>query len=185
MQAEQDWGSTTALINAALQIADKHDVLVAIHTDTLNLGEFLEDTIKAIDGRVIHTFHTEGAGAGHAPDIIKVAMYPNVLPYSTNLTRTFTINTIDEHLDLLIACHHLDKNVAEDVAFADSRIRSKTIAAKDILHDMGVFSRMSSDSQAMGRVAEVINRTWQMAHKMKVQRGALKKDKKIIMIVSG
>ena len=178
LKIHEDWGSTTAVINASLQIADKHDVQVAIHTDTLNEGGFLEDTINAINGRVIHTFHTEGAGGGHAPDIIKAAMYPNVLPSSTNPTRPYTINTIDEHLDMLMVCHHLDKNVREDVAFADSRIRPETIAAEDILHDMGVFSMMSSDSQAMGRVAEVITRTWQTAHKMKVQRGALAEDEK-------
>jgi urease subunit alpha len=178
LKIHEDWGSTTAVIDAALQIADKHDVQIAIHTDTLNEGGFLEDTIQAINGRVIHTFHTEGAGGGHAPDIIKAAMYPNVLPSSTNPTRPFTVNTIDEHLDMLMVCHHLDKNVPEDVAFADSRIRPETIAAEDILHDMGVFSMMSSDSQAMGRVAEVITRTWQTAHKMKEQRGALAEDKK-------
>jgi urease subunit alpha len=177
LKIHEDWGSTTAVIDASLTIADKHDVQVAIHTDTLNEGGFLEDTIKAINGRVIHTFHTEGAGGGHAPDIIKAAMYPNVLPSSTNPTRPFTVNTIDEHLDMLMVCHHLDKNVPEDVSFADSRIRPETIAAEDILHDMGVFSMMSSDSQAMGRVAEVITRTWQTAHKMKVQRGALEQDK--------
>ena len=153
-----------------------YDVQVAIHTDTLNEAGFLEDTIKAIDGRVIHTYHTEGAGGGHAPDIIKAAMYPNILPSSTNPTRPFTINTIDEHLDMLMVCHHLDKSVPEDVAFADSRIRPETIAAEDILHDMGVFSMMSSDSQAMGRVAEVITRTWQTADKMKKQRGFLPED---------
>ena len=177
LKIHEDWGSTTAVIDAALTIADKHDVQVAIHTDTLNEGGFLEDTINAINGRVIHTFHTEGAGGGHAPDIIKAAMYPNVLPSSTNPTRPFTVNTIDEHLDMLMVCHHLDKSVPEDVSFADSRIRPETIAAEDILHDMGVFSMMSSDSQAMGRVAEVITRTWQTAHKMKVQRGALLPDK--------
>jgi urease subunit alpha len=178
LKIHEDWGSTTAVIDASLQIADKHDVQIAIHTDTLNEGGFLEDTINAINGRVIHTFHTEGAGGGHAPDIIKAAMYPNVLPSSTNPTRPFTVNTIDEHLDMLMVCHHLDKNVPEDVSFADSRIRPETIAAEDILHDMGVFSMMSSDSQAMGRVAEVITRTWQTAHKMKVQRGALIQDEK-------
>lgn len=178
LKIHEDWGSTPAVINAALTIADKHDVQVAIHTDTLNEGGFLEDTINAINGRVIHTFHTEGAGGGHAPDIIKAAMFPNVLPSSTNPTRPFTVNTIDEHLDMLMVCHHLDKNVPEDVSFADSRIRPETIAAEDILHDMGVFSMMSSDSQAMGRVAEVIIRTWQTAHKMKVQRGALAEDAK-------
>ncbi len=176
LKIHEDWGSTTAVINASLQMADKHDIQVAIHTDTLNEGGFLEDTINAINGRVIHTFHTEGAGGGHAPDIIKAAMYPNVLPSSTNPTRPYTVNTIDEHLDMLMVCHHLDKNVPEDVAFADSRIRPETIAAEDILHDMGVFSMMSSDSQAMGRVAEVITRTWQTAHKMKVQRGSLPED---------
>jgi urease subunit alpha len=149
---------------------------VAIHTDTLNEAGFLEDTINAINGRVIHTYHTEGAGGGHAPDIIKAAMYPYVLPSSTNPTRPFTVNTIDEHLDMLMVCHHLDKSVPEDVSFADSRIRPETIAAEDILHDMGVFSMMSSDSQAMGRVSEVIIRTWQTAHKMKIQRGALPED---------
>jgi urease subunit alpha len=176
LKIHEDWGSTAAVIDASLKIADKHDVQVAIHTDTLNEGGFLEDTMKAIDGRVIHTFHTEGAGGGHAPDIIKAAMYQNILPSSTNPTRPYTVNTIDEHLDMLMVCHHLDKTVAEDVSFADSRIRPETIAAEDILQDMGVFSMMSSDSQAMGRVAEVITRTWQTAHKMKVQRGALPKD---------
>ena len=176
LKIHEDWGSTAAVIDASLKIADKHDVQIAIHTDTLNEGGFLEDTIKAINGRVIHTFHTEGAGGGHAPDIIKAAMYPNILPSSTNPTRPYTVNTIDEHLDMLMVCHHLSKTVAEDVSFADSRIRPETIAAEDILHDMGVFSMMSSDSQAMGRVAEVITRTWQTAHKMKVQRGALRGD---------
>lgn len=177
LKIHEDWGSTPAVIDASLKIADKHDVQIAIHTDTLNEAGFLENTIKAIDGRVIHTFHTEGAGGGHAPDIIKAAMYNNVLPSSTNPTRPYTVNTIDEHLDMLMVCHHLDKNVPEDVSFADSRIRPETIAAEDILHDMGVFSMMSSDSQAMGRVGEVITRTWQTAHKMKVQRGALPEDK--------
>ncbi len=176
LKIHEDWGSTTSVIDASLKVADKYDVQVAIHTDTLNEGGFLEDTIEAINGRVIHTFHTEGAGGGHAPDIIKAAMYPNILPSSTNPTRPFTVNTIDEHLDMLMVCHHLDKSVPEDVAFADSRIRPETIAAEDILHDMGVFSMMSSDSQAMGRVAEVVTRTWQTAHKMKVQRGALSPD---------
>ncbi|SUU35657.1 urease subunit alpha [Actinobacillus seminis] len=157
-------------------LADEMDIQVAIHTDTLNESGFLEDTMQAINGRVIHTFHTEGAGGGHAPDIIKAAMYPNVLPASTNPTRPFTVNTIDEHLDMLMVCHHLDKRVPEDVAFADSRIRPETIAAEDILHDMGVFSIMSSDSQAMGRVGEVVTRTWQTADKMKAQRGALAED---------
>ena len=178
LKIHEDWGSTPAVIDAALQVADKYDVQVAIHTDTLNESGFLEDTIAAINGRVIHTFHTEGAGGGHAPDIIKAAMYQNVLPSSTNPTRPYTVNTIDEHLDMLMVCHHLDKSVPEDVAFADSRIRPETIAAEDILHDMGVFSMMSSDSQAMGRVAEVITRTWQTADKMKKQRGFLKEDEK-------
>ncbi len=176
LKIHEDWGSTPAVIDASLKVADQCDVQVAIHTDTLNEAGFLESTIDAIKGRVIHTFHTEGAGGGHAPDIIKAAMYPNVLPSSTNPTRPFTVNTIDEHLDMLMVCHHLDKSVPEDVAFADSRIRPETIAAEDILHDMGVFSMMSSDSQAMGRVSEVITRTWQTAHKMKVQRGALPED---------
>jgi urease subunit alpha len=177
LKIHEDWGSTPATIDAALKIADKFDVQVAIHTDTLNESGFLESTIEAIDGRVIHTFHTEGAGGGHAPDIIKAAMYPNVLPSSTNPTRPYTTNTIDEHLDMLMVCHHLDESVEEDVSFADSRIRPETIAAEDILHDMGVFSMMSSDSQAMGRVSEVITRTWQTAHKMKIQRGPLAEDK--------
>src|SRR3978361_1503783 len=176
LKIHEDWGSTPAVIDAALQVADIHDVQVAIHTDTLNQSGFLEDTIAAINGRVIHTFHTEGAGGGHAPDIIRAAMYQNVLPSSTNPTRPYTINTIDEHLDMLMVCHHLDKTVPEDVAFADSRIRPETIAAEDILHDMGVFSMMSSDSQAMGRVAEVVIRTWQTADKMKKQRGVLPED---------
>ncbi|MEO6454533.1 MAG: urease subunit alpha [Ginsengibacter sp.] len=177
LKIHEDWGSTLSVIDAALQVADKYDVQVAIHTDTLNESGFLEDTIAAINGRVIHTFHTEGAGGGHAPDIIKAAMYPNVLPSSTNPTRPYTVNTIDEHLDMLMVCHHLDKAVPEDVSFADSRIRPETIAGEDILHDMGVFSMMSSDSQAMGRVAEVITRTWQTADKMKKQRGFLQEDK--------
>ncbi|ATL45866.1 urease subunit alpha [Chitinophaga caeni] len=176
LKLHEDWGSTPATIDAALSVADQMDIQIAIHTDTLNEAGFVEDTIQAINGRVIHTFHTEGAGGGHAPDIIRIASYPNVLPSSTNPTRPFTVNTIDEHLDMLMVCHHLDNKVPEDVAFADSRIRPETIAAEDILHDMGVFSIMSSDSQAMGRVGEVITRTWQTAHKMKVQRGALKED---------
>ena len=176
LKIHEDGGATAAVIDASLRVADEMDVQVAIHTDTLNEGGFLEDTMRAINGRVIHTFHTEGAGGGHAPDIIKAAMYPNVLPASTNPTRPFTVNTIDEHLDMLMVCHHLDKSVAEDVAFADSRIRPETIAAEDILHDMGVFSIMSSDSQAMGRVAEVILRTWQTADKMKQQRGRLAEE---------
>lgn len=176
LKIHEDWGCTPAVIDAALQVADQYDVQVAIHTDTLNEAGFLEDTIQAIGGRTIHTFHTEGAGGGHAPDIIKAAMYPYVLPSSTNPTRPYTVNTIEEHLDMLMVCHHLDKSVPEDVAFADSRIRPETIAAEDILHDMGVFSMMSSDSQAMGRVSEVIIRTWQTADKMKRQRGALPED---------
>ncbi len=176
LKIHEDWGATPAVIDASLQVADKLDVQIAIHTDTLNEAGFLEDTMNAINGRVIHTFHTEGAGGGHAPDIIRAASFPNVLPASTNPTRPYTVNTIDEHLDMLMVCHHLDKRVPEDVAFADSRIRPETIAAEDILHDMGVFSIMSSDSQAMGRVGEVITRTWQTADKMKKQRGALTED---------
>lgn len=176
LKVHEDWGATPAVIDTSLSVADEMDVQVAIHTDTLNESGFLEDTLAAINGRVIHTFHTEGAGGGHAPDIIKAAMYPHILPASTNPTRPYTVNTIDEHLDMLMVCHHLDKRVAEDVAFADSRIRPETIAAEDILHDMGVFSIMSSDSQAMGRVAEVVLRTWQTADKMKRQRGALPED---------
>ncbi|MFI3305330.1 MAG: urease subunit alpha [Rikenellaceae bacterium] len=176
LKIHEDWGATPAVIDASLKVADKYDVQVAIHTDTLNEAGFLEDTMKAIDGRVIHTFHTEGAGGGHAPDIIRAAMYPNVLPASTNPTRPFTRNTVDEHLDMLMVCHHLSKSIPEDVAFADSRIRPETIAAEDILHDMGIFSIMSSDSQAMGRVGEVVTRTWQTASKMKSQRGALAED---------
>ena len=176
LKIHEDWGSTPAVIDAALRIADMFDVQVAIHTDTLNEAGFLESTMAAIGGRVIHTYHTEGAGGGHAPDIIRAAMYPNVLPSSTNPTRPYTVNTIDEHLDMLMVCHHLNKSVPEDVAFADSRIRPETIAAEDILHDMGVFSMMSSDSQAMGRVGEVIIRTWQTADKMKKQRSYLPED---------
>lgn len=176
LKIHEDWGSTPSVIDASLKVADEYDIQIAIHTDTLNESGFLEDTIKAIDGRVIHTFHTEGAGGGHAPDIIRASMYPYVLPSSTNPTRPFTRNTIDEHLDMLMVCHHLDRSVPEDVAFADSRIRPETIAAEDILHDMGVFSMMSSDSQAMGRVSEVIIRTWQTASKMKQQRGSLPGD---------
>jgi len=176
LKIHEDWGATPAVIDASLKVADKLDVQIAIHTDTLNEAGFLEDTMNAINGRVIHTFHTEGAGGGHAPDIIRAASFPNVLPASTNPTRPYTVNTIDEHLDMLMVCHHLDKRVPEDVAFADSRIRPETIAAEDILHDMGVFSIMSSDSQAMGRVGEVVTRTWQTADKMKKQRGALPED---------
>lgn len=177
LKIHEDWGATPAVIDASLTVADKYDVQVAIHTDTLNETGFVEDTVNAFKNRVIHTFHTEGAGGGHAPDIIKVAMYPNVLPASTNPTRPYTANTIDEHLDMLMVCHHLSKEIKEDVAFADSRIRPSTIAAEDILHDMGVLSIMSSDSQAMGRVGEVLTRTWQTASKMRDQRGTLEQDK--------
>lgn len=173
LKLHEDWGSTPAAIDVCLRVADAYDVQVAIHTDTLNEAGFVEDTIAAINGRTIHTYHTEGAGGGHAPDIIKIAAEPNVLPSSTNPTRPYTVNTIDEHLDMLMVCHHLDSKVPEDVAFADSRIRAETIAAEDILHDLGVFSMISSDSQAMGRVGEVIIRTWQTADKMKKQRGSL------------
>ncbi len=176
LKLHEDWGTTPSAIDAALTVADKHDVQVAIHTDTLNESGFVEDSIKAIAGRTIHTFHTEGAGGGHAPDIIKVSALPNVLPSSTNPTMPFTVNTLDEHLDMLMVCHHLSPRIPEDVSFAESRIRPETIAAEDILHDMGVFSMMSSDSQAMGRVGEVVMRTWQAAHKMKLQRGALGPD---------
>jgi urease subunit alpha len=173
MKLHEDWGTTPAAIDTCLSVADRYDVQVAIHTDTLNEAGFVEDTIRAFKGRTIHSFHTEGAGGGHAPDIIKVCGEPNVLPSSTNPTMPFTINTMDEHLDMLIVCHHLNKRVPEDVAFAESRIRRETIAAEDILHDLGAISMMSSDSQAMGRIGEVIIRTWQTAHKMKVQRGHL------------
>ncbi len=176
LKIHEDWGSTPAVIDACLTAADKYDIQVAIHTDTLNEAGCVEDTIRAINGRTIHTYHTEGAGGGHAPDIIKAAGEPNILPSSTNPTMPFTVNTIDEHLDMLMVCHHLDSKIPEDVAFADSRIRPETIAAEDVLHDMGVFSMMSSDSQAMGRVGEVIIRTWQTADKMKKQRGSLKED---------
>ncbi|MCF2970846.1 urease subunit alpha [Synechococcus sp. Nb3U1] len=176
LKIHEDWGSTPAVIDSCLQVSDEYDVQTLIHTDTLNESAFVEDTIAAINGRTIHTFHTEGAGGGHAPDIIRIASEPNVLPSSTNPTRPFTRNTIEEHLDMLMVCHHLSKNVPEDIAFAESRIRPQTIAAEDILHDMGVFSIISSDSQAMGRVGEVILRTWQTAHKMKVQRGSLPQD---------
>ncbi|MDO3382127.1 urease subunit alpha [Gilvimarinus algae] len=173
LKLHEDWGTTPASINNCLNVAEKYDVQVAIHTDTLNESGFVEDTIAAFDGRTIHTYHTEGAGGGHAPDIIKACGLPNVLPSSTNPTRPYTVNTIDEHLDMLMVCHHLDPNIPEDVAFADSRIRKETIAAEDILHDLGAFSMISSDSQAMGRVGEVICRTWQTAHKMREQRGTL------------
>lgn len=176
LKIHEDWGATPAVIDRALSVADKYDVQVAIHTDTLNEGGCVEDTIAALKGRVIHTFHTEGAGGGHAPDIIKAASVANVLPSSTNPTMPFTVNTIDEHLDMLMVCHHLDNKIPEDVAFADSRIRPETIAAEDVLHDMGVFSMMSSDSQAMGRIGEVVTRTWQTAHKMKEERGPLSEE---------
>lgn len=176
LKLHEDWGTTPAAIDNCLNIAEEMDVQVAIHTDTLNESGFVETTLGAFKNRTIHTFHTEGAGGGHAPDIIKAAGHPNVLPSSTNPTRPFTVNTIDEHLDMLMVCHHLDPAIAEDVAFAESRIRQETIAAEDILHDLGAFSMMSSDSQAMGRVGEVIIRTWQTAHKMKVQRGPLAED---------
>jgi len=178
LKLHEDWGTTPAAIDACLSVADQMDVQVAIHTDTLNESGFVETTIKAFKGRTIHTFHTEGAGGGHAPDIIKVCGEANVLPSSTNPTRPYTINTLDEHLDMLMVCHHLDSKIAEDVAFAESRIRRETIAAEDILHDLGALSMFSSDSQAMGRVGEVIIRTWQTAHKMKQQRGALTSDTK-------
>jgi urease subunit alpha len=176
LKLHEDWGTTPAAIDCCLGVADQHDVQVTIHTDTLNESGFAEDTFAAFKGRAIATFHTEGAGGGHAPDIIRAAGLPNVLPSSTNPTMPYTVNTIDEHLDMLMVCHHLDASIAEDLAFAESRIRRETIAAEDILHDLGVFSMMSSDSQAMGRVGEVIIRTWQAAHKMKAQRGALPED---------
>ncbi len=176
LKLHEDWGTTPASIDCCLSVADRFDVQVAIHTDTLNESGFVEDTIAAFKGRSIHTYHTEGAGGGHAPDIIKACGYPNVLPSSTNPTRPYTVNTVDEHLDMLMVCHHLDPNIPEDVAFADSRIRKETIAAEDILHDLGAFSMIASDSQAMGRVGEVVTRTWQTAHKMKQQRGLLKED---------
>lgn len=179
LKLHEDWGTTASAIDFSLRAADQYDIQVAIHTDTLNEGGFVEDTLAAIKGRVIHTYHTEGAGGGHAPDIIKVAGYPYILPSSTNPTRPYTKNTLDEHLDMLMVCHHLDPDVPEDIAFADSRIRKETIAAEDILHDMGVFSMISSDSQAMGRVGEVITRTWQTADKMRKQRGKLSEDKGI------
>jgi urease subunit alpha len=177
LKLHEDWGTTPAAIDNCLSVADEFDVQVMIHTDTLNESGFVEDTIKSFKGRTIHAFHTEGAGGGHAPDIIKVAGLANVLPSSTNPTRPFTRNTIDEHLDMLMMCHHLDPSIAEDLAFAESRIRKETIAAEDILHDIGALSMMSSDSQAMGRLGEVIIRTWQTADKMKKQRGRLKEEK--------
>jgi urease subunit alpha len=176
LKLHEDWGTTPAAIDTCLDVADDYDVQVAIHTDTLNEAGFVEDTIAAFKNRVIHTYHTEGAGGGHAPDIIKVCGELNVLPSSTNPTRPYTLNTLEEHLDMLMVCHHLDRGIPEDVAFAESRIRRETIAAEDILHDLGAFSMISSDSQAMGRIGEVIIRTWQTGHKMKVQRGALSED---------
>jgi urease subunit alpha len=176
LKLHEDWGTTPAAIDCCLSVADKFDVQVMIHTDTLNESGFVEDTIAAFAGRTIHAFHTEGAGGGHAPDIIRVAGLPNVLPSSTNPTRPYTVNTLDEHLDMLMVCHHLDPDIPEDIAFAESRIRQETIAAEDILHDLGALSMISSDSQAMGRVGEVIIRTWQTAHKMKIQRGAAPGD---------
>ena len=176
LKLHEDWGTTPATIDCCLSVAENFDVQVAIHTDTLNESGFVEDSILAFKGRTIHTYHTEGAGGGHAPDIIKVCGESNVLPSSTNPTRPFTINTIDEHLDMLMVCHHLDASIPEDLAFAESRIRSETIAAEDILHDLGALSMIASDSQAMGRVGEVISRTWQTAHKMKVQRGPLSEE---------
>lgn len=176
LKLHEDWGTTPAAIDNCLTVAENFDIQVAIHTDTLNESGFVEHTLAAMNGRTIHTYHTEGAGGGHAPDIIKAAGYSHVLPSSTNPTRPYTVNTVDEHLDMLMVCHHLDPNIAEDVAFAESRIRRETIAAEDILHDLGAFSMIASDSQAMGRVGEVITRTWQTAHKMKVQRGSLDSD---------
>src|ERR1700756_1615781 len=176
LKLHEDWGTTPAAIDACLRVADDLDVQVAIHTDTINEAGFVEDTIAAIAGRAIHTYHTEGAGGGHAPDIIRIAALPHILPSSTNPTRPYTVNTIAEHLDMLMVCHHLNPDIPEDLAFAESRIRPETIAAEDILHDLGVISMMSSDSQAMGRIGEVVLRTWQTAHKMKVQRGALAGD---------
>src|SRR6202042_968926 len=177
LKLHEDWGTTPAAIDNCLSVADRFDVQVMIHTDTLNESGFVEDTVAAFKGRTIHAFHTEGAGGGHAPDIIRVAGLSNVLPSSTNPTRPFTRNTLDEHLDMLMVCHHLDSSIPEDLAFAESRIRKETIAAEDILHDMGALSMMSSDSQAMGRVGEVIIRTWQTADKMKRQRGPLPGEK--------
>ena len=176
LKLHEDWGTTPAAIDNCLNVAEAFDIQVAIHTDTLNESGFVDDTIAPFSGRTIHTYHTEGAGGGHAPDIIKACAEVNVLPSSTNPTRPYTVNTIDEHLDMLMVCHHLDSSIPEDIAFADSRIRKETIAAEDIFHDLGAFSMIASDSQAMGRVGEVITRTWQTAHKMKVQRGALKED---------
>jgi urease subunit alpha len=176
LKLHEDWGTTLKVIETSLEVADEYDIQVAIHTDTLNECGFLADTIKAIKGRAIHSFHTEGAGGGHAPDIISIAGQPNVLPSSTNPTRPFTVNTIDEHLDMLMVCHHLSRDIPEDVAFAESRIRAETIGAEDVFHDRGIISMMSSDSQAMGRIGEAIVRTWQTAHKMKVQLGPMEGD---------
>jgi urease subunit alpha len=176
LKDHEDWGTTPAVIDCSLRVADEYDVQVAIHTDTLNESGFLEDTVAAIDGRTIHTYHTEGAGGGHAPDIIAIASLPNVLPSSTNPTRPYTVNTLAEHLDMLLVCHHLNPAIAEDVAFAESRIRKETIAAEDVLHDMGVISMYSSDSQAMGRIGETVTRAFQTAHKMLEQRGKLPED---------
>jgi urease subunit alpha len=177
LKLHEDWGTTPAAIDCCLAVCDALDVQATLHTDTLNESGFVESTIAAFKGRTIHAFHTEGAGGGHAPDIIRVAGLPNVLPSSTNPTRPYTVNTLDEHLDMLMVCHHLDPKIAEDVAFAESRIRKETIAAEDILHDLGAFSMMSSDSQAMGRIGETVMRCWQTAHKMKLQRGALAPDR--------
>lgn len=179
LKLHEDWGSTPAAIDCCLSVAEEYDVQIAIHTDTLNESGFVDDTLAALKGRTIHTYHTEGAGGGHAPDILKACSLPNVLPSSTNPTRPYTVNTVDEHLDMLMVCHHLDPNIPEDVAFADSRIRKETIAAEDILQDLGVISMISSDSQAMGRVGEVVCRTWQTAHKMKQQRGLLPEDESL------
>src|SRR5690349_19578615 len=176
LKLHEDWGTTPAAIDNCLAVADTMDVQVAIHTDTLNESGFVETSLAAFRGRTIHTYHTEGAGGGHAPDIIRACGEPNILPASTNPTRPYTVNTLDEHLDMLMVCHHLDPSIPEDVAFAESRIRRETIAAEDILHDLGAFSMIASDSQAMGRVGEVVTRTWQTAHKMKVQRGPLPGD---------
>jgi urease alpha subunit len=177
LKLHEDWGTTPSAIDCCMTVADEHDIQVTIHTDTLNESSYVEHTIAAFKGRTIHTYHSEGAGGGHAPDIIKVCSVPNVLPSSTNPTKPFTINTIEEHIDMLMVCHHLDKNIKEDVEFADSRIRAGTIEAEDILHDLGAISMMSSDSQAMGRVGEVVARTWQLADKMKKQRGKLPEEK--------
>jgi len=176
LKLHEDWGTTPAVIDTSLTVADEYDIQIAIHTDTLNESGFLADSVAAINGRAIHSFHTEGAGGGHAPDIISIAALPNVLPSSTNPTRPFTVNTIDEHLDMLMVCHHLSRSIPEDVAFAESRIRAETIGAEDVFHDRGIISMMSSDSQAMGRIGEAIVRCWQTAHKMKVQLGPLASD---------